>query len=223
MNGNRILCKLINTENNIELIKNCPHRSFMDMTIVYCFFYRDLIKNIPLPFEKARNVVITNEFFEKHKNINDNEEFLYNSSIANMDYLHIVIGPTEENHSFTKEESKFIYSLHNEAEWNGATAILSEEHLELLSDIYIKNNLGEDYILLPISIYSFLIIPFLFIKNEQRLLILQKAIINNNLKHLKKYEVLSKNIYYYSPETGLKIFDENMRRSKFYENNKIAN
>lgn len=190
-----ISIRLINTENNRDLLKSVPNRKFLDLSIVYMCLFPE--------FEFGEgSALIRNEHMQQW---GVEEKNLYKAAFDNMslymkpkykkmgEYL-------QEAYSFMGNETPEIinggcldflecYILSNVRRIYGAAVIL---YPELLSDI--ADDLGRDLLIIPSSVHEVIIMP----ENERTdREILRKMIKEVNREAVSREDRLSDELYVY--------------------------
>lgn len=182
-----ILCKLINTRQNQELLQDIPHLPFFDLSIVfYC-----LITSLPVG---SATILIRNS----HLNFwQTTPEMLYHCARSNTPRL---LPPklidmnrflsrylTQEN---IPASASPMYILTNSQKLYGAAGMLNER---ILTNFALTKQ--SDFYILPSSIHEVLLLPAdeNFTSSE-----LNKMVQEVNESQLSREEVLSDHVYYYS-------------------------
>ncbi len=212
---NRIVYKLVNYDKNRELLKEIPHRKFLDLAIVY--YYLVDIKE----FSNA-TILIHNSHTETW---NVKEEDLYDTAKINtpallkvrfcgmLDVLEeiseddfimeklkgkdIAKESGKDNRSLTKirvkKDETGMYVLSNRSRMFGAVSVLYEGVLESCA-----TQLEANLFILPSSVHEVILIP-----DDGQILTekLEDMVREVNATQLEIQEFLSDTIYYYSVET----------------------
>ncbi len=189
-----VICKLIHTESNIELLGKVPHHTFLDLSVIY---YLDAGE---FKDESERmTTLITDDIL---KMLPLREEKLYELALKNMEKLfeykfYNMMELFEEMLIQPYKEECFMYVLTNKEKFWGATAILKTEILE-----DIGKKLKQNFYIIPSSINEVLIIPsYADISRNEMNAMIQEV----NETQVSKEERLSDHAYYYSIEER-KIF-----------------
>lgn len=151
-----VYAKLINAEQNKELLEKIPHRDFLDLAVVYYAVARDHAQ------EDIGTVLIYNGHMEIW---GQEEENLYQTAMRNMradgeaDFMtietvvkHILPGIT-----FPKKDGNAphdMYILTNHRRRFGAAEILDKKTLRMVAD-----KVGDGFIVLPSSLHETIILP----------------------------------------------------------------
>ena len=142
-----VICKLIHTDSNVQLLQRVPHKTFLDLSVIYYLDGGELDKS------ERMTILITNDIL---KMIPLREEKLYELALKNMEikfeykfYNMIEIFEEmpidEEKRRLIKScEEKIMYVLTNKERFWGATAILRTEILEEISK-KLKQNFGSNF------------------------------------------------------------------------------
>lgn len=175
--------KLINREQNQELLQNIPHLPMMDLAIVFYLL-------LSVDEQKSCSVLIRNEHLRQWK---IPISVLYEYARKNTPrLLPPVFGPLEDRFPevfFDTEERIPLYLLTNEVGINGAAVLLYEQMPK-----WIYEQLGDSYYLLPSSIHEFLLIPAADAPKPAQLCAIVREI---NATQVEKEERLSDEIYYF--------------------------
>lgn len=194
----KIALKLINYEQNSELLKDVPHIQFLDMAIVfYCLISMDfdvgnatiLIHNSHLSYWD----IDLKELFEIAKK---NTRKLLPARLSNMND---VLRDLSEKHMlfppFQPDEDIYpMFVLTNQNNLYGAACILYED---LLKD-YARQT-ETDFYILPSSIHEVILIPAVDPDCQQEL---SRMVREVNHSQLLEEEILSDHAYYYSRESN---------------------
>lgn len=177
--SNRIIPKLINAEKNQELLKNCPHRIFLDLAVVY-----------EIMLESDQFILIKNEMFDYH---GMTEDELYHLAVKNVreqkqvvtlgQILKEMVGVEEDFDPIPMLIAKTKYETH------GASVMLCEDVLSEAADM-LKSNL---YIL-PSSIHEIIVIPVDFRDDVAELKDMVNAV---NQTQVLPEEFLSDSVYFF--------------------------
>lgn len=194
--------KLINAEQNKELLEKIPHRNFMDLAVVYYAVARN----------QAQEDIGTILIYNGHMEIwGQEEENLYQTAMRNMradgeaDFVtlesvvkHILRGinlPDEERKDL---RSKNMYILTNHRRCFGAAEILDKKTLRTIAD-----QIGDRFIVLPSSVHETIVLPP---KEEAEYGRLADMVREVNDTQVDVEERLSDHVYVYSrDEEMLKI------------------
>lgn len=194
--------KLINAEQNKELLEKIPHRNFMDLAVVYYAVARN----------QAQEDIGTILIYNGHMEIwGQEEENLYQTAMRNMradgeaDFVtlesvvkHILRGinlPDEERKDL---RSKNMYILTNHRRCFGAAEILDKKTLRTIAD-----QIGDRFIVLPSSVHETIVLPS---KEEAEYGRLVDMVREVNDTQVDVEERLSDHVYVYSrDEEMLKI------------------
>lgn len=198
-----IQSKLVNKESNIELLKNVPHREFLDLAIVY-------IANIPFGDENGEGTVQINrnhmemwgineeEMFNiaKFNSVNNNPAIIksMNDVIKDM-YINEVLGEQEEDElcAMIDSEENYLYVLTNISKHSGAITITYENVLRNFA-----NEKNCNLYILPSSIHEVLLV---LEEDNIEVAQLKEMVQSVNQTELDEMELLSNNVYYYDRKT----------------------
>lgn len=178
-----LIMMLINTEDNFELLKNVPHRIFLDLAIIYrCM--------VPASNGELGTVLVDYEFM---KSLNLTEAELYENARRNtkillpikIKKLDEVIGEMLEEDI---EEKSNLYIISNDMGINGAVSMIYEEDLYKLAE-----NLNSDLYILPSSIHEVIAVP----SKSEDVEWLRELVRTVNKEQVAMEERLSYSVYHY--------------------------
>lgn len=179
-----IVCKLINTKLNKNLLNLIPFKPFLDLAIVaYCVMDKG--------DDGCCGIIITNEIL-KGWDINADdmiEEAIDNTPKFLGETLFPVTNLLDKNDPFYASEDIPLYILTNQYHTNGAICILDEFILDDLS-----NELESDLIIIPASVHEVMIAPKYMGPNTDELDMLINQINKNDLQ---PQDILSDHSYTY--------------------------
>lgn len=194
--------KLVNAEQNKELLEKIPHRNFMDLAVVYYAIARDYAR------EDIGTILILNGHMEIW---GQEEENLYQTAMRNMradgeaDFVtlesvvkHILRGITLPDDESKDLRRKNMYILTNHRRRFGAAEILDKKTLRTIAD-----QIGDRFIVLPSSVHETIVLPP---KEEAEYGRLADMVREVNDTQIDVEERLSYHVYVYSrDEEMLKI------------------
>ena len=197
-----VICKLIHTDSNVQLLQRVPHKTFLDLSVIYYLDGGELKDK-----SERMTILITNDIL---KMIPLREEKLYELALKNMEikfeykfynmieiFEEMPIDEEEKRRLIKSCEEEIMYVLTNKEKFWGATAIL---RIEILEEIGKK--LKQNFYIIPSSIDEVLIVPsYADIDREMMDIMIQEV----NETQVSKEERLSDHAYYYSIEER-KIF-----------------
>lgn len=193
--------KLINAEQNKELLEKIPHRIFMDLAVAYYAVARNHAQ------EDIGTILICNGHMEMW---GQEEENLYQTAMMNMradgeaDFTdintiveHIMgISLTKEDGNASRDTDMFV--LTNSRKHFGAAEILDKKILRMIAD-----KVGDGFLVLPSSLHETIVLPP---KDESEYGYLAGMVREVNDTQIDIGERLSYHIYKYSrDEEALKI------------------
>ncbi len=193
--------KLINAEQNKELLEKIPHRTFMDLAVAYYAVARNHAQ------EDIGTILICNGHMEMW---GQEEENLYQTAMINMradgeaDFTdintiveHIMgISLTKEDGNASRDTD--MYVLTNYRKCFGAAEILDKKTLRMIAD-----KVGDRFLVLPGSLHETIVLPP---KDESEYERLAGMVREVNDTQIDIGERLSYHIYRYSrDEEALKI------------------
>ena len=170
-----IVFQLVNTNRNIGMIKDKPHRSWLNLTIIY----RAVIS---CPDNGFYSAVITEEIARDH---GWTEDELYEFAVKNTPEL-MPLSVLEVTEAFN--------IMTNEHKTMGAGVVLYEKALAEQAEEY-----DDDLYLIPSSIHEMLVLPACSNERDELVSILRDC----NCKVLDVHDILSDSIYFYEKKTGM--------------------
>lgn len=187
--------RLVNTEKNRELLKELPHRNFIDLSLVY---FVDVTRDGDLGCASIR---VTNDHI---KMWNVTEEDLYRQFKENMEQddrskLQSIIDVLAEGASCLQGEMDEVrenmcmmpmYVLSNTRKLDGAVEILNNRAMEKAAE-----TIGDDFYILPSSIHETILVPVM--GNEDGADQLAEMVSCVNHSQVLDTEVLSNHVYRY--------------------------
>ena len=194
--------KLVNAEQNKELLEKIPHRMFLDLAVVYYAVARD----------HAQEDIGTILIYNGHMEIwGQEEENLYQTSMRNMRAdgeadlftIETVIKHIMPGITFPSERGKVpwdtgMYILTNRRRRFGAAEILDRKTLRMVAD-----KIGDGFIVLPSSVHETIVLPSREDAEYKRLADMVREV---NDTQVDAEERLSYHVYVYSrDEEVLKI------------------
>ncbi len=188
----RILCKLINYEKNLELLGELPHIQCMDLAVV--FYYK-------LEHEQIGNGTIL--IYNNHLQMwGISKEELYETARENTPKIlpfqfqgmkELLEESVEELEDFPEEREELpMYVLTDRQRELGAIHILYDSTLAEIGE-----KLGKDFYILPSSIHECIIVPVDVYASRQEL---EEMVTEINHTHVLPEEVLSDHVYLYERE-----------------------
>lgn len=208
----KIVIRLVNYEENRELLESVPHVKFLDMAVIYTIIVnstaenfgsiritRDLLKNWNVPEEELKHCALRNTpimlpaVYEPMSKVIQKmmfkqlEENQYDEEMI-REFLNSLEEETE------KGKATEMYVLTNTLGINGAACIL---YPNLLREI--AKDFNNDFYILPSSIHETLLIP---VKEGMKVEDLRNMVKEVNMTQVAEEERLSNNVYLYSREQG---------------------
>lgn len=195
-----VYCRLMNRERNAGMLRETPHKDFLDLTIVAYL-------SCSVGSEDGDGVITVNSSLLDKWGIT--KEALFACAERNTrDKLGtriVTLGETiakmtgepggGELESLLGEYMPPIYVASNRSGRFGAAVMLDEEQLGLFAD-----TAGGDYYILPSSIHELLFLPALCMDMEGEGELLRNMVAEVNEKEVLPEERLSNNVYFYSRE-----------------------
>ena len=188
-----ILLKVIHAQSNEELLKESPHKIFLDLAVVFYYFLSDEGIN--------GSILIRNE----HRNLWDvSVEELYNVAIKNtpselepeIKDMNTVMSelfkdmPELEDEQFAEEAPMYVVT--NKKKFYGAACLLYPGLLRTFAEMR-----KTDFYILPSSVHEILLIPFELGEPEE----LSAMVCEVNETQVMPDEILSDHAYVYRRNT----------------------
>lgn len=183
----KLLCRVVNYKQNRELLSKCPHRSFLDLALVYYCVETDCNGDFG-------SWLITDKIFSDW---NVTEEVLYKKATENLpklmppeliniwDMLERLTGEPYIPENGAEDK---MYVLTNDKKIYGATSILFEDLIKK----FAKDH-GSFYIL-PSSIHEVILVPT---ENDEDAVSLKNMVIEVNETKVHPTEYLSDEVYFF--------------------------
>ena len=187
-----VILQLGNTEKNQELLKTCPSRPFLDLTIIYkamIYIGEDKTVGTRVNYQMAEDLGMDEEalYQKKKKNTRRLLPFRMVSLKALLDELRKMEGEALE-----PEEIKIpMYVLTNDIRIGGAAALLYKEMLDRLAWM-----LGSDLYILPSSLHEVIAVP----AYNRMLDGLKQMVFEINRTEVSPEDWLSDQVYRYNRE-----------------------
>ncbi len=209
-----VTCKLVNIESNKDYLSDKPYREVEDLAVVYMANVNDYVD-----IGSEGNVVVTNQIMKQWGvSIDELDEIarenLEKSPVEFCNLSEVLektlreSGAPEEMIEQIREESAGLplYILSNESRLNGAVEILNEKAMEK-----VREELGEDIIIIPSSIHELLILRDDDVASYDSL---RELVGSVNTSNVPVNEILSDGIYSYDfNEKSLYRIDEDREKN----------
>ncbi len=185
-----VVYKVINRDENKELLQHVPHRNVLDLAVV-CYVLLDLSKHrtavmmVRDEHLAVWNVTEDEVFCEAEKNV-------VRLLPAKFSTMKDVVAHMLEIPAETDNGEDFMYVLSNEQKNFGAACIFYEGVAEMIGE-----KLGENYYVIPSSVHEVIIIPE---SRAPKKCEIEEMIAEINDTQLDTEEILSYKVYYYSGE-----------------------
>lgn len=196
----RIVFKLVNYEENRELLKSVPHVKYLDLAVVFNYWFKP-------PCGEYATILIHNKHLD-YWEVSQDE--LYDIAMANtpellpynfMDMMQIMMLMAVEGklHFTDYLRMQPMYILTNQYKINGAGCILYPELLKTFADM-----MGSDLCIIPSSVHETLLVPLMptGMCYEMDWEEVSKMVQEINDTQLALEEVLSDHAYKYIRATG---------------------
>ncbi len=192
-----VVYKLINYEKNRELLEKVPHLPFLDLAIVfYCLLADTPVGNATVLIHNSHLDMWHITCSELYRDARDNALRLLPAELKPMGEVLRELAWDSGNGEAREEgdDELPMYVLTNSRKSLGAASILYSGMLGAC-----ESKVGEAYYLLPSSIHEVILVPVSVVPGAGDLLEMVRDI---NATQVRSTEVLSDNIYFYSPESG---------------------
>ena len=187
-----VVYKLVNAEKNRELLKKVPHLPFLDLAIVfYCLLTDTPVGNATVLIHNSHMNLWKVSCSELYRDAKANTAKLLPARLESMAE---VIRELSDGMEEPEEVGVPMYVLTNSQKALGAACILYDGVLKSCAD-----RIGEAFYMLPSSIHEVIMVPASAVADERELISMVRDI---NRTQVRSTEVLSDNIYLYSPDSG---------------------
>ena len=185
----RIVPRLVSKERNTALLKEIPHKDFLDLAIIYAYLMEGFD-------EGNASITIRNEHIQMWEKT---EEEIRETAFQNMDRLIPMefISMQEMLNQLLHQDRKetdishpMLYILTSKNKSYGAVWICREDKLE-----NIRMESDSDYLILPSSVHECILLPVSEIENAEGLSDMVSEI---NDTEVEEEDVLGNTIYLYS-------------------------
>lgn len=194
-----VICTLVNTEQNKELLENVPHKPFQDLSIVFrwvvavgdkqmssAIVNNDMMKQVGMTIDELMEHAMENTKRIMPISICSMEDMLMGvaSDQMEMDFVRLML-ETE------KPPKEMMWIISNSMGINGASAILYEDKLHELAE-----KLETDLYLLPSSVHECIAISVDMGTPEE----LAEMVQSVNMNEVELKDRLSNNVYHYDKD-----------------------
>lgn len=189
----RIVFRLINFDANKELLEGVPHKKYLDLAIVFCYYLEEIAD------DKRGSILIKNEHMELW---NSSVEELFDLADNNtprivgfeMKNIAEVIKASDADVSLVIDDETMppLYVATNNSMLYGASCILYENMLKAFS-LKLNSNL----FIIPSSVHEVLLLPDCGDDMDKQVTSLKETISFVNKNELIETDILSGNLYYY--------------------------
>ncbi|MDY3828018.1 MAG: DUF5688 family protein [Clostridium sp.] len=195
----KIVFQFINFEQNKELLKNIPHRKYLDLAIIYRFV-------ISIEEDGIKSFIINNSILDKlgyleqdlYERAVVNTEKIFTPTIRSMnDAIRYILDNNNaldemiEEFVSDRQTEKIMWIISNPLGINGAISMFYEDKLYNLA-----NNINSDLYIMPSSIHEVIAVSSKFGNADD----LAKLVREVNLQEVSLNERLSNQVYYYDRE-----------------------
>jgi len=196
----RIIFQLVNASSNKKMLQDAPHRGYLDLAITYRYI-------LSVVEDGMSGTVVTNQLM-KMMGVTEEDLFRFaknntpNMLPAVFENIVKVIGEISETEGLGLcfsdiEETVPMYVITNKYMQFGSSAVLYDETLEHVSEIF--SSYGGDFFLIPSSIHEMIATPIIDgIGEPKEIIELVKEV---NATQVGVQERLSNSLYRYYSET----------------------
>lgn len=187
-----VVYKLINAEKNRELLKKVPHLPYLDLAIVfYCLLADTPVGSATVLIHNSHLTLWNISCVQLYRDAAANAAKLLPARLCGMaEVIRELSGGEDE----PEDVGVPMYVLTNTQKSLGAACVLYDGMMKSCA-----SRLGEAFYVLPSSIHEVILVPVSAVGSEQELLDMVRDI---NRTQVRDTEVLSDNIYLYSPVSG---------------------
>lgn len=189
----RIIFKLINTENNRELLRDVPYIPFHDLSIVFqCLVSEERFGNASILIHNVHLQLWKVNARELYECALENTPLLQGYELADMNTVleeMKALGGIDDEEIEDMQQEVPMYVLSNKSRINGASCILYKDILKDFAMVVDK-----DLYVLPSSIHEVILLPSDGTQESEQLKEMVREI---NQSQVEKEEVLSDSVYYY--------------------------
>lgn len=194
--GRNILMQLVETRKNTELLKEMPHREYMNLSVIYRIDIYSEGATVPVTNQIAEKFGLTEEeLFERARGyVPKAYPLLVSSLSAVLETPMFFVGP---------DEMPMLLISYGKCSY-GASVLMDPDALRQAAD-----KIGGDIYILPASVHELIAVPYAG-SNEKYLLDMVRMI---NRTELERKDVLSDCVYRYDREKGqLEVIGEEPER-----------
>ena len=194
----KIVFQVVNTKENQEMISHCPHRDFMDLSIVYRAILNiddNGVSGFLITNDIAKSEELTESALYRLAKKNTKKIFPLKSERIEDTMVRMMqrwgveekdIKATFANKDDVPAQDR-VYVVSNEYEFFGANALLYSDYLKKLA-----KSIGTDCYILPSSVHDLVVLSTETFSESKKLISLVK---DTNSEHVRASERLSDNIY----------------------------
>lgn len=187
-----VVYKLINYEKNKKLLERIPYIPFLNLAVVfYCLLPDTPVGNATVLIHNSHVDYWKISCSDLYRDAKQNTPRLLPAEIKTMAQ---VLSELSEGLGGAEEDEVPMYVLTNSEKALGAACILYDGMLK-----HCAKWLDSAYYLLPSSIHEVILVPEKVVPDSEELAVMVREI---NRTQVLKTEVLSDQIYFYSPESG---------------------
>lgn len=190
----KILFKLINTEQNTKLLDEVPNISFLDLSIIFYYLFDSTDSGNATILIRKEHLKFWNVNADDLLNIaKENAPKLLHYTLNSMFDILAGIESTEEILDST-DELLPMYVLTNSTKHFGAATMLYDDVLKTFA-----NKKNSDFYILPSSVHELILIPAEVVEDPEYLTAMVQQV---NLEQVPNEEILSDHAYYYNRTTN---------------------
>lgn len=190
-----VVPQMVNTKNNKEMLESCPHREFLDLSVVY----RVVVsrgKNNVSSFLVTNEIVKAEELVEEElfkASMKNNQKYFPSKAERIEKMLLRLVGDVEMPYGDLEQvpEERRLYVITNDYGFFGANAILNNDFIREVAEKF-----GTDCYILPSSINEVIILS----ANCNSAEVLMSEVKEINRNSVEPGERLSDNVYLFKLE-----------------------
>lgn len=193
-------CKLINRESNKEMLKEVPHREFMDLAIVPYYQFRE--NGIDRLIDGTASFTVRDSQLamwgvDAETVLDDAMENTYAYEEPSITGIFEVLHKLNPAFDLPAEEEECPMYVMTTEGGNGAVSMIFEEEIKEFCE-----RIDSDVLLIPSSVMEILLVPAKDGMQKEQINAMIREI---NITELDPVSVLSDHAYYFSKDTGYKV------------------
>lgn len=190
-----VVPQVVNTKNNKEMLESCPHREFLDLSVVYRVVISRSKNNVS-SFLVTNEIMKAEEFVEEElfeASMKNNQKYFPSKAERIEKMLLRLVGDVEMPYGDLEQvpEERRLYVITNDYGFFGANAILNNDFIREVAEKF-----GTDCYILPSSINEVMILS----ANCNSAEVLMSEVKEINRNSVEPGERLSDNVYLFKLE-----------------------